>query len=351
MRLTEKENPDAFGVLADILGKRVEELSAAGGGRNSRVYRLKAEGKSYAAKFYHRDKLDGRDRLGTEFAGLTFLWDAGERSVPRPVAADKKNGCAIYELLEGEPIRTGSVRDADIHAAVAFLARLKTLAASREAQKLPPASEAAFSPAALIENIKARRERLSGLKTRGGIHLDMRRFLDERWSPLFDAVCSHSSRVWDEAGWNPGRELPPGARTLSPSDFGFHNAIRRKDESLAFLDFEYFGFDDPAKTVSDFILHPAMALDEASAGRFSAGMFDVFSEQADLPARVSAAYPLYGLKWCLILLNEFVPADVARRGFAAGPGGAAAGLALQLNKSVEMLERVESEYEVFPYHG
>ena len=53
-------------------------------------------------------------------------------------------------------------------------------------------------------------------------------------------------------------ELPVEQRTLSPSDFGFHNALRRPDGRVVFLDLEYFGWDDPAKMISDFLLHPAL---------------------------------------------------------------------------------------------
>ena len=44
------------------------------------------------------------------------------------------------------------------------------------------------------------------------------------------------------------QELLEQYRTLSPSDFGFHNALRTPAGTMVFLDFEYFGWDDPAKT-------------------------------------------------------------------------------------------------------
>ena len=43
---------------------------------------------------------------------------------------------------------------------------------------------------------------------------------------------------------------------LSPSDFGFHNALLDDEGKLTFLDFEYAGRDDPAKLVSDFFCQP-----------------------------------------------------------------------------------------------
>ena len=49
-------------------------------------------------------------------------------------------------------------------------------------------------------------------------------------------------------------------RCLSPSDFGFHNSILDDNGRYYFLDFEYSGWDDPAKMVSDFFLQPAVSV-------------------------------------------------------------------------------------------
>src|SRR5207244_2165634 len=105
-------------------------------------------------------------------------------------------------------------------------------------------------------------------------------------------------------------------RTLSPSDFGFHNALKKKDGTIVFLDFEYFGWDDPAKMISDFILHPAMHLSEDLKKYFVRGMQKIFLPQEDLRARLRIVYPLFAMKWCLIFLNEFCSPDFSRRRFA-----------------------------------
>ena len=44
-------------------------------------------------------------------------------------------------------------------------------------------------------------------------------------------------------------------QVFSPSDFGFHNALLKDNGKLCFLDFEYFGRDDPVKLMADFIWH------------------------------------------------------------------------------------------------
>jgi hypothetical protein len=130
-------------------------------------------------------------------------------------------------------------------------------------------------------------------------------------------------------------------RTLSPSDFGFHNARRRADGSLVFLDFEYFGWDDPAKLTADILLHPGMVLSAEEDKRFRRGLAGINREDETYGARLSALWPLFGLRWCLILLNEFLPERWLRRAYADGGRDRETARARQLDKAEAMLRRVE----------
>ena len=70
----------------------------------------------------------------------------------------------------------------------------------------------------------------------------------------------------------------------------------------------------------------------------------------DLVERIEIVYPLFGLKWCLILLNEFIPENLQRRHFASvAKINDSEILRQQLTKSRQMLERITDEYKVFPY--
>ena len=104
--------------------------------------------------------------------------------------------------------------------------------------------------------------------------------------------------------------------TLSPSDFGFHNALRIKNDSLAFLDFEYFGWDDPVKLMCDFAFHPGMELNREMRKLWFRATLKLYGDR--LLPRLNASWPLYGLCWVLILLNEF-RSDVWARRRAADP--------------------------------
>jgi hypothetical protein len=85
-----------------------------------------------------------------------------------------------------------------------------------------------------------------------------------------------------------------------------------------FLDFEYFGWDDPAKMVSDFLMHPGMSLSLSAKQRFLSGILDRCDFATNFKSRLNGVYPLWGLKWTLIMLNEFVPEHLRRRRFALG---------------------------------
>ena len=154
---------------------------------------------------------------------------------------------------------------------------------------------------------------------------------------------SESSRVEVAAtgsGIPVDRPLEREAVIVSPSDFGFHNALA-DGRNLSFLDFEYAGRDDPAKLVCDFFCQPEVPVPQTyfscAVERIVAGL--------GLPdphrLRCAALLDLYRVKWTCIILNHFLPLGAARRSFA-DLGASAARCAEQLAKAVAMLNAVEA---------
>jgi len=335
------ESTESLKVTAEeLLGASVEVIKPVEGGRNSRVYRVTvAPSRHYAFKTYFRHASDARARMRTEFDSLTFLWQNGERQVPEPVAASDEHECAAYRWVEGEKIPAGAVTRELLDAASAFLARLAELKHCPGSDRLPAASEACFSGAALVDVL---RRRLRPLLDCSG-PAELVAFLTQDLSPALDSICQWSRTRLGESF---DRELRPEFRTLSPSDFGFHNALRVSG-GVVFLDLEYFGWDDPAKMICDFLLHPAMALTPALKHEFATAMFREFPEAQ---GRVEAFYPLFGLKWCLIMLNEFLPAHLLRRRFAGlNECDREARQSEQLAKAAALLSTIRSQYNRFPY--
>lgn len=337
--------------LTEMLGARVVDLSQMSGGRNSRSYRCTCkDGTCYAVKLYH--PADERNhRLSVEWSSVEFLWQHGIRDIPRPLTSDAEEGLAIYEYIDGTKLDSREISRREVDQAIRFLVGLKKLSNHPDALYIPPAAEAFFTFQGIIDNIENRYRRLWSLHPETDIQRAMVDFLRNEFRPFFDQAVTWinsepirtASRIEDE--------IPLALRTLSPSDFGFHNAIRREDGRMVFLDFEYFGWDDPAKMIVDFILHPAQKIDDSLKSHFIKQMVHEFQDET-LPYRLKMVYPLFGCKWVLILLNEFIPEHMRRRSFA----GAQEKLSVsglqekQLHKAKKMMSTVTDTYGKFPYN-
>jgi len=267
------------------------------------------------AKHYFRDPSDPRDRMNTEYDALTFLSEREIHAVPAPIGIDRASGVALYEFIDGEPVRTDGVAANDIDAVVEFLRRLREFSQAPGTGAFPAASEACFSGDAMSASIQGRVRRLLDIEVTDQIDSDMISYVAV---DLSDAAVEITGDLRRSLPDYMEIDIDTVKRTLSPSDFGFHNAVRRPDGSLVFVDFEYFGWDDPAKTISDLVLHPGMSIEPELQLRFIKQSLEEFNLDGSLPVRLDAVFTLWGIKWCLILLNEFVPGDARRRLFAGG---------------------------------
>ena len=302
MNAVDRNLDSAREVARSLLGAEIDALQPASGGRNSRVYRLEQAGRRYALKQYPSRGEDARDRLGAELEALALMERHGIVGVPRVLAADRERGFALLSWLDGTPV--GKVGEADIDAAAAFLAALHAL---RHAGGVAPdrlASEACLSGAEIVRQVEARLARLRAVPAS---ELELHAFLDHAFAPAFDGILRKIRGVAGSTGLDLAAVLAPDKRSLVPSDFGFHNSLRVADGSLVFFDFEYFGWDDPVKMTADVMLHPGTSLRADLRQRFRAGAEQVYGTDPWFRRRLAAYYPLFGLRWVLILLNEFVP--------------------------------------------
>jgi hypothetical protein len=320
-----------------------------GGGRNSRVYRVDTKAGPYAVKIYFRNSKDKRDRRATEFSALKFLRRNGVRAVPEPLASDDWLGASLFSFVEGAAVRSEDATAIEIDYLADFVVALRCLSKQPDAAKLPVASEAMFSLDTLVENIGRRLQRLADVEGTTATHELLTTFLEDEFRPTFGQTVEWAAALLRHHGMGRDQPLEAAARTLSPSDFGFHNMLRTPDGRLVFFDFEYFGWDDPAKLVSDFLLHPGMALARPLRGRFLYRLLRGFGPAHGLGVRIRVAYALYALKWCMIILNEFVPEFMERRLFANHGLDPEELQRQQLAKARAMLTLARESQDAFPY--
>lgn len=328
MSETDITAPDAMAIGSRLAGARVASAQPARSGGNNRVFQLEmANGPPLALKHYPSD---GRDRLGQEYDALSFLARHGITSTPQPVAKDAHAFCALYQWFDGEAAVLRP-QDDDADQLADFLIELQKLRDAEGAQNLRNASASIFSPEAAITQYE---QRLDALRRASDDHPDLRAFIEGSLVPSTAVAIRQLRRRYAELGRDPTADLAPTHRALSPSDFGLHNALRAEDGRLRFIDFEYFGWDDPVKLVSDTAIHPGSDLPEASANRLIERLSRAFEASDDAFAiRRDVLYPVFKGIWCLIVLNAYLPDSRSRRAMAAQGGDVTIRLAGQLDKA------------------
>lgn len=298
--------PDGAARLVERAGLgRLEALTPLAGGANNRVLRADTAGGPAVLKLYFHHPADPRDRMGAEYAFLTAAWDGGVRCVPRPLAADPARHMALYGFVPGT--RPAAATAALVDQAAGFIAALQSLRSA--AGHLPPGSEACFTIAAHRATVERRLARLAALSPGTDLHAAASRLVRDEALPRFHAITTPAD------GDEP---LPPERRCLSPSDFGFHNALVDGNGRAVFVDFEYAGWDDPAKLVGDFFHQPAVPVTMDHYPAVRDRIAALFPAPAATARRCDAVMPLYALKWVAILLNDFLPTGGSRRAFSAG---------------------------------
>lgn len=296
-------------------------LTRLEGGANNRVYRMSSGGASLLLKAYFKHEGDPRDRLGAEYAFSRFAWDRGLRCLPRPLGADAERRLALYEFIDGRRLETGEVGRPEVAQALEFYETLNAHRGDPAASALPSGSEARFSVAGHLDLVG---KRVAALAT--AAEDEARAFAREELAPAW-AEASAAVKRRAEA------ELPAASRCLSPSDFGFHNALLAADGRLRFFDFEYAGWDDPARLVCDFFCQPAVRAPLEHLPFFTEGTGRTLPEPGLHAERVRLLLPLYRLKWVCIMLNDFLPVGGSRRAFGGDAATLAARKAAQLAKA------------------
>lgn len=298
-------------LLETARGATARERIPLPAGANSAVFRIDAsDGRRYVLKLYPEGP-GGDVRLARESSFLRLLWAHDIRRVPEPVAEDADARLALYGFVEGSKVEASSIGPAEVEDACRFVTSLQRLRGVPGAGDLLSAAEACFSLGDHLRLVGGRatllEEALARIPSPGDPVREALALVRERLRPLLSGIAGWIAGEAAARGIPLEEPLPRDRRILTPSDFGFHNILRDDRGRLAFLDFEYAGWDDPAKTLVDFFHQPerpvapewwplaTRILEEAGATSWFEGVRD----------RAALLHPLLGVKWILIMLNLF----------------------------------------------
>jgi hypothetical protein len=318
---------------ARLAGSPVSAIEEVRKGGNSRVFKVTTAAGEFALKKYPAD--DRRGRQGAEARALAFFARVGIERTPRLIAADYGSHVSLLSWLAGSALARPF--DADIAEFATFQIALDRAIDAEARSAIGPAAEACVSGEHILAHIQSRYARLAALGKRvAALH----EFLQSRFRPALTAAEARARKGYGELGLDFAADRPSAAQTLIASDFGAHNALRGPDGRVWFLDFEYFGWDDPLTSIGNFVLHPGMELGAAQRAIYQDAILAHFG--AGHAQRLSALLPLYALRWCAIILSDLLPDRVAHRSAAnAAPADQGEIETRQLAKADRLLARFD----------
>ncbi|MBC8349029.1 MAG: phosphotransferase [Verrucomicrobia bacterium] len=307
---------DSFRTLLNLPSSDKLRLETLRGGGNNRSYKISTGNKTLMGKVYFKDPSDTRDRLLHENAFAKYLETLELELFPQLIAKEENLGIAVFEWLHGDFFDSNSPIDsAHWEKCFDFITQLQQGRNTEAAKGVPCASESAFSI----------RDHWSILQGRHDFWL--RRIQSEPKSipkSIKDFLLNDLERKYKELAEevlaNPrfNQVITVEERILSPSDFGLHNAVLQTNGSLCFYDFEYAGWDDPAKTIADFFAQPKHKAPSELFPVMKNRIIELLPKQkiGNFVRRLPLVARMANLKWCYICLNVFHPEDRKRRELA-----------------------------------
>ena len=299
--LINQDYPDCVYKWAAELGAEKNSIARLNGGINNLAFRCGTNRESWVIKVYGEKRRDGYERMRREATFMSIANRIAPRYCPRLLHVDYDNCCIAMEFVDGDTIRRGMTPSTmHIQKAIDFMKLLNAEAHNQSWSEMPRAAEAFLSLTDHLNNIESRIKKMSVE------HLEKE--MRDRAASIMDILRNE----YDEIHKKVTRRIDAGLAKnsieehdtwLSPGDFGFHNAVCG-DKDVKFIDFEFAGLDDPAKTIIDFNLQPRNLI---GLGRFYLlEAVDVAMLDSVLK-RCSDLLPILRIKWVCIILNILVP--------------------------------------------
>ncbi len=291
-------------------------LSRLSGGTNNQVFKVMGEGDPLLLKYYFHGSHDERNRLKVEFSFCRYAWDNGIRLVPQPLAKDDAAHIGLYGFIEGAPIVENKILEKDMRQVQDFIIELNKHRRDSRAQELIESSEPCYSIRDHLQCVAWRMEMLKGIDAELAVDQEAKNWINTELGPLWEMVREGVLRQVSAIKLDVDVSVDEQDRCLSQSDIGFHNVLRTPSGDLKFVDFEYAGWDDPAKMVCVFFSAPKVPVSLDYFEPFIKSIASILVYPDEFLKRSRILLPVHFVRWYCILLNIFSKSGTTRRSFA-----------------------------------
>lgn len=284
-------------------------------GNNQIIKITDEDGKPFLLKRYFQSESDNRNRAKTEFTALSFLNENNIKSIPKAYYYDDNNQIAFYEYIEHQQVLSIENSRISATAIAQFIIELQRLYLQ---ENITYKEETTDSRTCLNDYFVKIEDRLkqinNGIQQQSGFE-EISDFIEHSLKPFKQKIFRASHEKIKQYALDEFALFPAETRTLSPSDLGPHNMLVSQHGCI-FIDFEYFGIDDPAKMLSDLFHHAQNKITlEDKWSIFEQYMMHSSCANV-IEQRFNIVVDLIGLEWLLIILNVAAPGVIARRVFA-----------------------------------
>jgi len=242
-----------------------------------------------------------RDRMQAEVDFLHYAAQVAPGFTPELIHVDSERRCVVLENLQGVPFVDGlPPSNQAIKNAIHFFRQLNHDFAHAQMMIRVDAAEACLNLNDHLENVC---NRINAMQI-NHLPAEIRGPATELLNNLTHRYSQVSLDLDNQirCGFVPAI-LDRGDCCVSPSDFGFHNAIRT-NQGIRFFDFEFAGWDDPSKAVVDFLLQPRVPVSKSARELI---LKYLEKSQPSVANRVHKLMPILRLKWICIVLSVLNP--------------------------------------------
>ncbi len=259
---------------------------------NNRLFEVLVNNNKYLLKEYSIIQKNW-DRGKTEFEAVKYLNQKRFGEVPMCINYYPEDNIGIYSFEEGRVLNIKDVNSDHISLGVDFITKLHKIN-DEDKRGFKPERTARFS---LISYVELLENRLESIEKNFYGSSDNKYFLNNL---VKEKINELKSNVLPYGEIYINRKLRLNEQVLTSGDFGFHNMLYNGKKSK-FIDFEYFGRDDPVKEILNFLHHDKNTdLDRKLKEQFLEEYKKIINVDQFFEERLTLADPLIGMNWVLI---------------------------------------------------
>lgn len=271
-------------------------------GLNSEIYELEINSEKFILKFYPKKELIKRNRIQRELNFLNLLNTAGYKNVPRPIRYDFTKNWMLMTYLDGNTIK--DVKEIHYKKLFEFILDIQKLKNHNLVNYIGDASEAKFN---LFNHFYLVQERLNLIESNFDLLKISRQSMQDKINYLLQDLTKkmeyiRTYKLSNLSEYDLKNNINSNQKILSQSDIGFHNIFEDHNSNLLFFDFEYSGWDDSFKMLSDIIMHPDWGLKKDYFYLLDKLIKNYIFTKEDA-YQLYLTSMIYRVKWACIILN------------------------------------------------